>query len=38
MKAAVLYETGKPLIVEDGIEIPSEDLNIKELYSSAVKP
>ena len=22
MKAAVLYETGKPLVIEDGIEIP----------------
>jgi S-(hydroxymethyl)glutathione dehydrogenase/alcohol dehydrogenase len=36
MKAAVLYETGKPLIVEDGIEIPvlqSGQVLVKVAYS-----
>ena len=36
MKAAVLYETGKPLVVEDGIEIPvlqSGQVLVKVAYS-----
>ena len=35
-KRAIAQKGNK--IIIDGIEIPSEDLNIKELYSSAVKP
>ena len=40
MKAAVLYETGKPLIVEDGIEIPSlqsGQVLVKVVYSGVCR-
>ena len=40
MKAAVLYETGKPLVVEDGIEIPSLEpgqVLVKVAYSGVCR-
>ena len=35
-KRAIAQKGNK--IIIDGIEIPSEDLNVKELYTSAFKP